>query len=68
MKLAIKISHQSNGRYRASCPCLPGCVVDADTEAEAFHKIEAAVGSYLMSLNVAPPAEVQQQVLVAPVA
>ena len=56
MKLVVRIIQERSGRFRASCPALPGCEVVADSREEAGRRIDVAVRSYLASLNVAMPA------------
>ena len=65
MKIAVKITHEQNGTYRASCPALPGCYVHGCSYEEAKEKIDQAVRGYLGSLNVALPKETGQDLVVA---
>ena len=57
MKLAIRITQERNGTYRACCPSLPGCRVCGETREGAHAKINAAVQGYLASLDVCLPRE-----------
>ncbi|KKM20824.1 hypothetical protein LCGC14_1641550 [marine sediment metagenome] len=52
MKLAIKLSQQENGTFRAWCPALPGCVVCEQTREDARSHIRRAIQGYLASLDV----------------
>ena len=67
MKLVVKIIVVDNGRFRACCTSLPGCVVHAESEDDAMRKMEAAIRSYLLSMNVAPPARLAMSLQMAPV-
>lgn len=51
MKLAIRISETQPGKFKASCPSLPGCVAYGETRADAREKLGGAVTGYLASLN-----------------
>ena len=57
MKIAVKIVKDQGGKYRASCPALPGCWVVGRTRNEARAKIAEAVEGYLASLDVTLPRE-----------
>ena len=59
MRLVVKIVCEGNGIFRAWCPCLPGCTVRAISSTEAQEKIEAAIRSYMMSLNAVLPTELR---------
>jgi len=61
MKLTVRITRKIDGFYRAVCPALPGCVVFAETRADAESKISQAVEGYLASLDVALPRELDRR-------
>ena len=60
MKLAIRITQERNGTYRACCPSLPGCCVCGETRKDAHSKINVAVQGYLASLDVCLPRELSR--------
>lgn len=39
--------HESDGRYAVSCPSLPGCWPEGQTEAEALENVGRAIREYL---------------------
>jgi predicted RNase H-like HicB family nuclease len=51
MKLLISISQLSNGRFRASCPSLPGCCATGLSREEVTRNMNSAVRDYLASIN-----------------
>ena len=55
MMFSIRISEIERGKFRASCPCLPGCVAYGQTREQAREKLDQAVTGYLASLNVSLP-------------
>jgi len=65
MKIAVKIIKDQDGKYRASCPALPGCCVRGDSYDDAKNRIDEAVRGYLGSLNVALPKETDRDLLIA---
>ena len=65
MKIAVQITQESDGTFRASVPALPGCCVRARSYEDARNKIDEAVRGYLGSLNVALPKESNRQFLIA---
>ena len=60
MKVLTKLIRRPDGQYRAWCPALPGCTINADSQQEAQDKIERAVRGYLASLDVALPRELER--------
>ena len=65
MKLAINITQQPNGSYRAFCPSLPGCSVCGQTKEDAYSRIDLAVQGYLASLDVCLPRELSRAMATA---
>lgn len=57
MKLTVQMTRAAKGFVRAWCPALPGCVVIAETRAEAEAQIARAIEGYIASLDVALPRE-----------
>jgi predicted RNase H-like HicB family nuclease len=57
MNLAIRMTRESVGAYRAWCPALPGCAVCGQSAAETRLKIREAVGVYVANIEVALPRE-----------
>lgn len=57
MKLTMQMARTAEGFFRAWCPALPGCVVIAETRAEAEAQIAKAIEGYVASLDVALPRE-----------
>jgi predicted RNase H-like HicB family nuclease len=57
MKLTVQMTRAAEGYFRAWCPALPGCVVFAETRAEAEVEIARAIEGYIASLDVALPRE-----------
>ena len=48
---------QSDEGFSVSCPLLPGCYSQGDTEQEALENIRSAIAEYLdVSNEVVPPA------------
>lgn len=62
MKLIVKVQ-QSQGKFRAWCPALPGCRAHGESHDHARKQLEEAIRGYLASLNVAPPAMLEQQLV-----
>ncbi len=50
MKYKI-ILHKSEENYSASCPNLPGCWSQGDTEQEAIENIKDAIQEYLAAIS-----------------
>jgi len=57
MKLTVQMTRAAEGFFRAWCPALPGCVVMAETRAEAEAEIARAIEGYIASMDVALPRE-----------
>ncbi len=55
MRIPVTISRTADERYRADCQTLPGCTITADSFEDAALAIREAVCSYLASLNVVCP-------------
>jgi len=53
MKFEIEIQREDDGRFSVSCPVLPGCHSQGDTEAEALANIKEAIELYLEDLEAA---------------
>jgi predicted RNase H-like HicB family nuclease len=47
MSYKVIIEEESDGRYSASCPGLPGCYSWGHTKEEALKNIEEAIKGYL---------------------
>jgi predicted RNase H-like HicB family nuclease len=45
------VLHQSEEGYSVSCPGLPGCWSQGETEAEALENIQDAIEEYLAAMN-----------------
>lgn len=45
------VLHQSEEGYSVSCPGLPGCWSQGETEAEALENIQDAIEEYLAAIN-----------------
>ncbi len=45
------VLEQTNEGYSVSCPVLPGCWSQGDTELEALGNIKSAIEEYLMVLD-----------------
>jgi predicted RNase H-like HicB family nuclease len=58
MKMVITVSRTVIGRFRARCPALPGCWVDAQSSQEAVHCLRQAIRGYLASLDAVVPTDV----------
>ena len=58
------VLHKSEEGYSVSCPGLPGCWSQGDTEAEALENIQDAIREYLAAvdelLQETPDAEVRE--------
>ncbi len=50
MKYKIVLQHSEEG-YSVSCPALPGCWSQGDTEQEAIQNIQAAIQEYLAAIE-----------------
>jgi len=63
MRYKILLKKSDEG-YSVSCPGLPGCWSEGDTEAEALENIQAAIKEYLAAvddlLGQTPDAEVRE--------
>jgi predicted RNase H-like HicB family nuclease len=46
MKYKVVLQHEPEG-YTVSCPGLPGCISEGDTEQEALENIRIAISEYL---------------------
>ena len=64
MKLVVNIIRESDGRYRACCPALPGCRVIGRSKREAASRAGEAAKGYLASLNVALPHAFESRLVV----
>jgi predicted RNase H-like HicB family nuclease len=51
MKITIKLAPNDQGRWRAWCPSLPGCLAIGDTAQQAQAAISEAIVGYLASLE-----------------
>ena len=65
MKLVVRIMQECDGRYRAWCPALPGCVVRGSSREEVTRKMQEAIGGYLASLNVVIPGNLDREIQLA---
>ncbi len=45
------VLHKSDEGYSVSCPALPGCWSEGDTEEEALANIKDAIQDYLAAVN-----------------
>lgn len=63
MKMVIKISRETEERFRAWCPSLPGCSVQARSHEEALKKLNQAVTGYLASLDAIVPDKMEHKLL-----
>jgi predicted RNase H-like HicB family nuclease len=45
------VLHQNAEGYSVSCPGLPGCWSQGDTETEAIDNIRSAISEYLSAVN-----------------
>jgi predicted RNase H-like HicB family nuclease len=52
MKYKIVLQHSEKG-YSVSCPALPGCWSQGDTEEEAIQNIRIAIQEYLEAVAAA---------------
>ena len=52
MKYKIVLQHSEEG-YSVSCPALPGCWSQGDTEEEAIQNIRSAIEEYLEAIALA---------------
>ena len=50
MRYKIVLNHTEEG-YSVSCPGLPGCWSQGQTEAEALENIQEAIQDYLLAVN-----------------
>jgi predicted RNase H-like HicB family nuclease len=60
MRLAIRITQEPNGIYRACCPSLPGCCVCGESKEDVHSRINMAMQGYLASLDVCLPRELSR--------
>ncbi len=49
MKFKVRIEKIRNDLFIASCPNLPYCIVDGETEQEARQRLQAAIKAYVQS-------------------
>jgi len=45
------VVHESEEGFSVSCPGLPGCWSQGETEAEALENIQSAIGEYLAAVD-----------------
>ena len=50
MKYKVTL-HQTTEGYSVSCPALPGCWSQGETESEAIDNIRSAIIEYLAAIN-----------------
>lgn len=50
MKLAIKVIQKADGRFVASCPCLPGCTSEGQTRADAVNALSECIRGYVAAV------------------
>ncbi len=62
MKLAIRTTRQSEDKFKAWCPALPGCAAYGRTLDEAVKKLEQAIFGYLASLDAVVPDRLEHHV------
>jgi len=55
MRLGVKVTCERDGRFRASCPDLPGCVAHGRSREEALRNVDRLARGYLASLHVPLP-------------
>jgi antitoxin HicB len=51
MKMRVLIEQDEDGRFVATCPTLPGCLSQGNTQQEARTNIQDAIAGYLESLR-----------------
>jgi antitoxin HicB len=51
MKMRVLIEQDEDGRFVATCPTLPGCLSQGNTQQEARANIQDAIAGYLESLR-----------------
>lgn len=47
---AVRVEHDEDGRWIASCPTLNGCVTWGETKSQALHHIQEAVEAYIADM------------------
>ena len=50
MKYKVILQHSDEG-YSASCPGLPGCWSQGETEQEAIDNVRSAIAEYISAIN-----------------
>jgi predicted RNase H-like HicB family nuclease len=65
MRILVKVKMESQESYRAWCPSLPGCTARGQSPQEARQNVQHAIRGYLSSLDVVPPAVLEEYVMVA---
>ena len=61
MKYKVAIHHSEEG-YSVSCPGLPGCWSQGDTEEEALENIRIAIQEYLAAIEETLPQDEVREV------
>ena len=59
------VLHESEEGFSVSCPGLPGCWSQGETEAEALQNIQDAIGEYLSAIDDLVKGENVREVKVA---
>jgi antitoxin HicB len=65
MKLAVKISHDDQGKFVAMCPSLPGCKTTGRTREEAQQRLDEAIRGYIAAMSDFVPENLQHEVVEA---
>ncbi len=65
MKLRIRILQDEQGRYRADCPMLPGCMGQGATPQQAEEKLDEAIRGYFAAMSNFVPEHFEREVIVA---
>ncbi len=65
MKVPIRVKENTRGGYTASCPDLPGCFSQGQTQKEACDRLDEAIRGYMAALNNFVPDKVDHEVVEA---
>jgi predicted RNase H-like HicB family nuclease len=63
MRIFVSVMQESEDRWKAWVPELPGCAARGTSQQEVSERIERAIRSYLASWDVPVPTDLQQEVV-----
>ena len=63
MRIFVSLVQESDNRWKAWVPELPGCAARGKSQQEVSERIERAIRSYLASWDVPVPTDLEQEIV-----